>query len=60
MSSSLFNENMSTNEARMALFRAVEGKSEKDRQKIIEDYKKIHHIIFQKEMKLAEKGWLIN
>ena len=60
MSSNLFNENMTTNELRMALFRAIEGKTKEEMEKIFEEHDKIHPIVFKKEMDLAKKGWFID
>lgn len=56
MSVSLFNEKMLSAEARTVLFRAVEGKSKKEIEKIFDDYDKVHSVILQRELNFVSKG----
>lgn len=58
MSVSLFNDKMSSAEARTVLFRAVEGKSKKEIEKIFDAYDKVHSVILQRELDLVSKGIL--
>ena len=58
MSVSIFNDKMTSAEARTVLFRAVEGKSKKEIEKILDDYNKVHSVILQRELNLVSKGIL--
>ena len=56
---SIFNEKMSSNEARYSFFKAVEGKSKDEIEIIKLEYEKVLEIIYDREMKLSEEGWLL-
>lgn len=56
----LFNEEMTSNEARSVFFKALEEKGEKEIKKIEIAYSKIIPKIIEKEMRLAEDGWMID
>jgi len=56
----LFNENMSSLELQTAFFKAVEGKSKKEKEKIHAEYCKMQSKILDREFKLADEGWLFN
>lgn len=58
MSGSLFNDKMTSAEARTVLFRAVEGKSKEEIEQIFNDYNKVHSIILHGELDLVSKGIL--
>ena len=59
MSNSIFNENMTSYQARTALFTAVEGKTKKEIEEIKAEYSKVSSVIMEREFKLADKGWLL-
>ena len=56
MSDSLFNEQMSSYEARTVLFRAVEGKTKEETEELLADYDKVHSNIMERELRLVSKG----
>ena len=56
----LFNENMSSSEARYAYFAAVKGKTETEVSKITEAYSKVRHLILKKKMELVAAGWIVD
>lgn len=60
MSSNLFNENMTSKEARTVLFRSVEGKTKTEIEQIKAEYSKLLPKIIDREMALAKKGWIFN
>lgn len=51
---------MTSNEARMAFFEAVEGKTKEEVEQIKSAYFEVLHKITEKEMRLAGEGWLID
>ena len=59
MSNSIFNEQMTSNEATLAFFRAVDGKTKAEIEQLKADFSKVLPVITEREFKLAEKGWLI-
>ena len=59
MSNSIFNEQMTSQEARLAFFRAADGKTKTEIEKLKSDYSKILPIIMKREHNLASKGWTI-
>lgn len=59
MTKSVFSKNMTSNQARMALFTAVEGKSKAEIERIKAEYAKIIPVILDREHKQAAKGWAI-
>lgn len=60
MSNSIFNENMSSNEARLVFFSAIDGKTKEEIERLKADYYAIQPVIMKKELALASKGWLID
>lgn len=60
MSSNVFHDGMTSNQARLALFRAVEGKTKAEIEHLKDEYSKILPVIMEKEYILASKGWAIN
>lgn len=60
MSSNLFNENMTSNEARTVLYRSVEGKTETEIEQIKAEYIRILPKIIDREMALAKEGWFVD
>ena len=58
MNSSVFNENMSSNEARTAFFKAVEGKTKSEVEQLKIEYSRVLPIILEREQRLASEGWL--
>ena len=59
MPNSIFNEQMTSNEARLALFKAVEGKTKAEIEQLKADYSKVLPAINEREHKLAAEGWFI-
>ena len=55
----IFNEQMTSNEARMAFFKAVEGKTKAEIEHIKLEYSKVLPKIIERELELAKNGWLI-
>lgn len=60
MFDNVFNENMTSSEARMALFKAVEGKTKEEIEQLKSAFKKVFPAIFKRESELADQGWLLN
>ena len=56
----IFNEQMTSNEARIAFFEAVEGKTKEEVEQIKSAYFEVLHKITEREMRLAEEGWMID
>ena len=54
----LFNVNMTSLEARLALFAASEGKTKKERDEIFKAYVPITSIIGEREIQRASDGWM--
>lgn len=55
----IFNEQMTSEEARMTLFKEIEGKTKIEIEQIkAEDFEVLPKII-EKELQLAKDGWLI-
>lgn len=59
MSNSIFNENMTSDQARLALFSAVDGKTKAEIEKIKDEYSKVLPVIMEREFDLAAQGWAI-
>ena len=59
MSNSIFSEHMTSNQARTALFSAVDGKTKAEIEKLKAEYSKILPKIMKRELALASKGWSI-
>ncbi len=57
--SKLFNENMTSVEARYAFFAATDGKTKEEIDEIRKEYKPIAERILQKELELADHGYLL-
>lgn len=55
----LFNENMTSHEARLTLFSAVEGKSKEEIEKIKAEYFAVSDKITDRELELGRQGWLL-
>ena len=60
MSNNIFNEQMTSNEARLALFRAVEGKTQSEIEQLKSAYSKVLPAIYKRENDLVSKGWVID
>ena len=54
----LFNVNMTSSEARLALLAAGEGKTKKERDEIFKAYVPIASIIGRREIQRAADGWM--
>ena len=50
---------MTSNQARSALFSAVEGKTKAEIERLKAEYSKILPAIMDREFKRADEGWLI-
>lgn len=59
MFDSLFNEQMTSNEARIALFKAAEGKTKAEIEQLKTAYTKVLPAIYKRENELAGRGWLL-
>ena len=60
MANSIFSESMTSSQARFAFFKAVDGKSKEEVEKLKSDYFKVMDVIMDREFKLANEGWLLN
>ena len=60
MSDSIFNEQMTSNEARIALFKAVEGKTDAEITQIKKAYSEVLPAILKRESALVSKGWVVD
>lgn len=60
MPESIFNENMSSREARQVLFSSVDGKTKAEIEKIKDEYSAVLPVIMDRELKLADQGWMID
>ena len=60
MSNKLFDEQMTSSEARMAFYRAIEGKSAEEMESIKAEYFRISDIILKRELELASRGWFVD
>lgn len=56
----IFNESMSSNEARLAFFRAIDGKNEEEIESIKKEYAEILPAISARETELYKQGWIID
>lgn len=59
MLKSIFNEKMSSTEARLLLFRSVDGKTKEEIEQLKTDYFKVLPAITERELKQAHNGWFI-
>ena len=57
--SKLFNVNMSSNEAMLALHAACDGKTQEERELLLKEYFPIADKIIDRELALAAEGWLL-
>lgn len=57
MNNVLFNENMTSVEARNAFWDACTGKSKEERKEIFKEYEKVHYIISARETKETQ-DWM--
>lgn len=60
MAESLFNENMSSSEARIVFLSSVDGKTKKEIAKLQEDYMAVLPVISKRESELVKQGWIID
>lgn len=60
MEHNLFNEQMTSSQARIALLSAIEGKSKDEIERIKNAYFEIRPLIIRRELDLAAKGWFID
>ena len=60
MSDSIFNEHMTSNEARIALFKAVEGKTSEEISQLKTEYSNVLPAILKRESELVSEGWFID
>jgi hypothetical protein len=60
MLNNIFNEQMTSSEARATLFKAVEGKTKAEIEQIKSAYSKTLPSILEREHHLASKGWFID
>lgn len=60
MPSNVFDKQMTSNQARIALFRAVDGKTQTEVEKLKAEYAEVLPAILEREHKLAAKGWLVD
>ena len=56
----VFDEQMTSTEARIALFKAVEGKTEAEIEQIKSAYSQILSKILERETQLSSKGWFVD
>lgn len=55
--SKLFDEQMSSNEARYVFFSALDGKTKEEIEEIKKEYFAVSAEIMKREARLAEEGW---
>ena len=60
MFDNIFNEQMTSNQARLALFRAVEGKTKAEIEQIMREYDRVFPAIHKRESELSAQGWFID
>lgn len=60
MTKSLFNENMSSSEARIVFLSSVDGKTKEEIAKLQEDYMAVLPAIDKRESELVKQGWIID
>lgn len=60
MAESLFNENMSSSEARIVFLSSVDGKTKEEIAKLQEDYMAVLPVISKRESELVKQGWIID
>ena len=60
MEHSFFNEQMTSSQARMALYSAIDGKSKSEIEEIKKEYFEILPLITERELDLAAKGWFVD
>lgn len=58
--SKLFNVGMSSMEIGLAFFKATDGKTKEERDRIFNEFAPIHNEILDKEFELAQQGWLFD
>ena len=56
----IFNEEMSSSEARITLFKAIEGKTADEIEQIFAEYSTVIPAILEREHRLADEGWCID
>ncbi|MGM9587832.1 MAG: hypothetical protein ACI3VA_10140 [Candidatus Limivicinus sp.] len=55
--SELFNEQMTSFEARSTFFAAVDGKTKEEIEELKKEYDAVASVIMDREARLAEEGW---
>ena len=60
MTESLFNEDMSSSEARIVFLSSVDGKTKEEIAKLQEDYMAVLPAISKRESELVNQGWIID
>jgi len=58
MAASIFNEQMTSIEARTAFFRAVDGKNKEEIEQLKAEYSAVLPAILKREHDLADDGWM--
>jgi len=56
--SELFNENMTSREARMALWEACDGKTKEERLELLKEYEPVSNVILKRELNQAYNGMM--
>ena len=56
----IFSEEMTSNQARLAFFKAVEGKTKEEIEEIKVAYFEVSSKILQRELKMADEGWFVD
>ena len=56
----IFSEEMTSSQARLALFKAVEGKTKEEIEEIKAAYFEVLSKILEREFKMAHEGWFVD
>lgn len=59
MSKPIFNENMSSDEARTVLFKAVENKTKEEIEELKREYNKVLPAILERENEFTKGSWVM-
>ena len=60
MMDKIFSEEMTSSQARLALFKAVEGKTKDEIEEIKAAYFEVSSKILERELKMAHEGWFVD
>jgi hypothetical protein len=60
MMDKIFSEEMTSNQARLAFFKAVEGKTKEEIEEIKVAYFEVSSKILERELKMADEGWFVD